>query len=518
MIVYLVGMPGAGKSVVGKELAGRLGVPFVDLDTEIERPAGKPVSEIFAEVGEAGFRAMEAAALTGASAQDPGVVACGGGVVLEPANRITLRNTGIAVFLDVPLAQLQARVRPAADRPLIRSQGDMERLLAEREPLYREFAAHVVEGSGTPARGRGGHRRGAALVRVTVEVPGHPYDVVVGSGVLAHAGEHLPDLPGARRAFVLADANVAGRYYEPLAAGLGAGGLEAVLLTVPPGEGAKTLAVYETLLHQLATQEAHRDDPVVALGGGATGDLAGFVASTYMRGVPFVQVPTTLTAQVDAAIGGKTAVNLPEGKNLVGTFAQPRAVLADVDALATLSDRDYRSGLAEVAKYALTLDLDLLAQLESDPGPVLARDADALESLVARCAAAKAATVARDERDTGARLILNYGHTLGHALERLDGFAGRSHGEAIAMGMMFAARLSELRGLAEPGLSGRTARLLRSLGLEPEGPLPAAAETIDTFRLDKKFREGARFVLLQDVGKPVVVENIPESQLLRGPR
>lgn len=150
MIVYLVGMPGAGKSVVGKELAGRLGVPFVDLDTEIERAAGKPVSEIFAEVGEAGFRAMEAAALTGASAKDPGVVACGGGVVLEPANRITLRNTGIAVFLDVPLAQLQARVRPAADRPLIRSQGDMERLLAEREPLYREFAAHVVEGSGTP--------------------------------------------------------------------------------------------------------------------------------------------------------------------------------------------------------------------------------------------------------------------------------------------------------------------------------------------------------------------------------
>jgi 3-dehydroquinate synthase len=351
------------------------------------------------------------------------------------------------------------------------------------------------------------------LVRVTVPVPGHPYDVVVGSGVLARAGEYLPDLPGARKAFVLADANVAGRYYEPLAAGLGAGGLEAVLLTVPAGEGAKTLAVYETLLHQLAMQEAHRDDPVVALGGGATGDLAGFVASTYMRGVPFIQAPTTLTAQVDAAIGGKTGVNLPEGKNLVGTFTQPRVVLADVETLASLSDRDYRAGLAEVAKYALTLDLDLLSQLESDPGPVLAREADALESLVVRCAAAKADTVARDERDAGARLILNYGHTLGHALERLDAFAGRSHGEAVAVGMMFAARLSEARGLAEPGLSGRTARLLRSLGLEPGGFLPEAGDAIDAFRLDKKFRDGARFVLLQDVGKPVVVENIPESQL-----
>jgi 3-dehydroquinate synthase len=351
------------------------------------------------------------------------------------------------------------------------------------------------------------------LVRVTVPVPGRQYDVVVGSGVLARAGEHLPALIGARKAFVLADANVAGWYHEPLAAGIGAIGLEVVLLTVPAGEGAKTLQVYETMLHQLAMQEAHRDDPVVALGGGATGDLAGFVASTYMRGVPFIQVPTTLTAQVDAAIGGKTAVNLPEGKNLVGTFNQPVVVLADVDVLATLPDRDYRSGLAEVAKYALTLDLDLLSQLETDPGPVLAREVEALGSLVARCAAAKAATVARDERDADARLILNYGHTLGHALERLEAFAGRSHGEAIAVGMMFAARLSELRGLAEQGLSGRTARLLRSLGLEPEGPLPAVDETLDAFRLDKKYRDGARFVLLEDVGKPVVVADIPETQL-----
>ena len=151
MIVYLVGMPGAGKSVVGKELAGSLGVPFLDLDTEIERRAAKPVPEIFTDVGEAGFRALEAAALTRASTQDPGVVACGGGVVLEPANRITLRNTGIVVFLDVPLARLHERVRPAAERPLIHSASDIERLLKEREPLYREFAAHVVDGSGSPA-------------------------------------------------------------------------------------------------------------------------------------------------------------------------------------------------------------------------------------------------------------------------------------------------------------------------------------------------------------------------------
>ncbi len=217
-------------------------------------------------------------------------------------------------------------------------------------------------------------------------------------------------------------------------------------LPVPAGEEAKTLQVYEALLHQLATQEAHRDDLVVALGGGAVGDVAGFVASTYMRGVPFVQVPTTLLAQVDAAIGGKTAVNLPEGKNLAGTFFQPRVVIADVGTLATLPERDFRSGLAEVAKYGLTLDAELLELLERDPAPVVARDPATLEWIVTRCVAAKASTVAEDEHDSGRRLILNYGHTIGHALERLEAFAGRSHGEAVAVGMMFAARLAEARG------------------------------------------------------------------------
>jgi 3-dehydroquinate synthase len=351
------------------------------------------------------------------------------------------------------------------------------------------------------------------LVRVTVSIPGRPYDVVVGSGILAEAASFLPPLPAARSAFVVADSEAASRYYEPLAAGLGAGGLEPVLLTVPAGESAKSLQVFATLLHQLATQEAHRDDLVVALGGGATGDLAGFVASTYMRGLPFVQVPTTLTAQVDAAIGGKTAVNLPEGKNLVGTFHQPRAVLADVGTLATLPDRDYRSGLAEVAKYALTLDTALLAQLEADPGPVLARDPGALEALVARCAAAKAASVAADERDTGARLILNYGHTLGHALEGLDAFEGRSHGEAIAVGMVFAARLSEERGLCPPGIAARTLRLLSSLGLGVDGSLPPVDDILSAFRLDKKYLGGVRFVLLEDVGNPVIVEGIPQEEL-----
>jgi 3-dehydroquinate synthase len=351
------------------------------------------------------------------------------------------------------------------------------------------------------------------LVRVTVPMPGRPYDVTIGTDVIATAADHLPALSEAGQAFVVADRSVADAWFAPLAASLARRALQTVLLAVPSGEDAKTLQVHQTLLHQLASRSAHRDDLVVALGGGATGDVAGFLAATYMRGVPFVQVPTTLTAQVDAAVGGKTAVNLPEGKNLVGVFHQPVAVLADVGALASLADRDYRSGLAEVAKYGLTMDLELLSLLESDPAPVLAREPGPLEDLVARCVRAKAGAVCEDERDTGRRLILNYGHTLGHALERLDAFGGRTHGEAVAIGMVFAARLGERLGRSADGLTGRTVRLLASLGLETGGAMPPVAAIMSAFTLDKKYRGGVRFVLLEEVGRPVVVEDVPAATI-----
>jgi 3-dehydroquinate synthase len=348
------------------------------------------------------------------------------------------------------------------------------------------------------------------MERVSVPLPGRTYDVSIGPDLLGRAAELLPDLPGAERAFVVADPTVAERYLAPLGDGLAPRGLGLVHLGVPEGEAAKTPQVMTVLQRQLATQEAHRDDPVFALGGGAVGDLAGFVAATYMRGVPFVQVPTTLTAQVDAAIGGKTGLNLPEGKNLVGAFHQPIAVVADVRTLATLPEREFRSGLAEVAKYAFTLDLELLELLEADPTPLLARDPDALEKVVARCARAKAAVVAADERDAGRRLVLNYGHTLGHALERLDAFAGRTHGEAIAAGMAFAARLSEALGRAPAGLAARHVRVLSALGLETDGALPPVEDVLAAMRLDKKYRAGLRLVLLEDVGRPFVEEAVPE--------
>jgi 3-dehydroquinate synthase len=352
------------------------------------------------------------------------------------------------------------------------------------------------------------------MVRVTVDVSGASYDVVVGRGVLRRVDEALPPLPRAEKAFVVADADVAGRYLGPLEEALARRGLQTVHLGVPAGEEAKSLETASALHRQLAIQEAHRDDLAVALGGGAVGDLAGFVAATYMRGISVLQVPTTLTAQVDAAIGGKTAVNLPQGKNLVGAFHQPLAVVADVDTLATVAERDFRSGLAEVAKYGLTLDLDLLAMLEADPSSVLARDPDILERVVTASVQAKVGVVAADERDAGGRLILNYGHTLGHALERLDAYAGRTHGEAVAVGMLFAARLAEATGVSEPGLAGRHVRLLKALGLDPSGPIPATDRVLPAMRMDKKYAAGPRFVLLQDVGRPIVAEDVAEETVV----
>jgi 3-dehydroquinate synthase len=349
------------------------------------------------------------------------------------------------------------------------------------------------------------------VITVPVRAGERRYDVSIGSGLIERVGELLPDLPRARRAFAVSDPVAADLYGESLAAALAARGWASVPLRVPQGEEAKTLQVTEMLYRQLAAQEAHREDVVLGLGGGAAGDLAGFVGATYMRGLHVVQVPTTLTAQVDAAIGGKTAVNLPEGKNLVGAFHQPDAVIADVGTLATLGERDLRSGLAEVAKYGLTLDPEILPILEERAEPIWSRDPDVLEDLVARCVRCKASVVEADERDTGRRLLLNYGHTLAHALERLEAYAGRSHGEAVAVGMVFAARLSEALGIAGPELVQRHLRIVGMLGLEPEGGLPGVDAILGAFRLDKKYSGGVRFVLLEDVGTPRVVEDVPEA-------
>lgn len=347
-----------------------------------------------------------------------------------------------------------------------------------------------------------------------MNAPGGSYDVLVGRGLLGGA-EHLPALPGAEKAFVVADASVAAIYGDAAARAMAGAGLSALPLTVGVGEITKSLETAQVLFQQLAVQECHRDDVIVALGGGVVGDLAGFVAATYMRGIAFLQMPTTLLAQVDASIGGKVGVNLPRGKNLVGAFHQPRRVIADVDTLATLPEREFRSGLAEVAKYGLAVDPSILHTIETRLGDIVQRDPDVLEDLVARCAAAKAEIVSEDERDHGRRAILNYGHTLGHALEGLAAYRGRSHGEAVAVGMVFAARLAVDLGLADASLLSDHLRTLASLGLPHGAEGVDPEQVLEVMRMDKKYRQGLRFVLLEGIGKPRLVEDVSERDVTR---
>ena len=342
--------------------------------------------------------------------------------------------------------------------------------------------------------------------RIAVALPGQPYDVLVGPGLLDDLAAHVPVPAGASRAAVVTVSPVETLYGERVLAGLQALDLDAHPIVVPDGEGAKTLETLDAVYHRLAAIPLGRSDVVVALGGGVAGDLAGFAAATWNRGVAVVQLPTTLLAQVDAAIGGKTGVNLPEGKNLVGAFHQPSVVVADTATLATLPPRERIAGLGEAVKYGFIADPAILDLLEGRPADAVAGDIDVMTELVQRGVTVKARIVAADEREAGERALLNYGHTFGHAIEAATGYGTYRHGEAVALGMVAAARLGERLGVSEDGLADRTVALLDALGLPTSGVRVDPSLLWSLMTRDKKARAGVRFVLCQRPGHAVVVD------------
>ena len=372
-----------------------------------------------------------------------------------------------------------------------------------------------------PAGGRSGAlapdgARAVPPARVEVRAGGDGYPVLIGTGLVDRLDELLPPFPGAEAAAVVSTRPVAA-VARRVGRALGRRGLAVHRLEVPAGEEAKRLAVVAGLYDRLAAVPTRRADPVVAVGGGATTDLAGFAAATWLRGVPLVNVPTTVLGMVDAAVGGKTGVDLDAGKNLVGAFHQPVAVVADLDTLAGLPTAEVRSGLAEVAKAGLTGDPALAEALARSAGPAVAADPDALAPLVEGAVRVKAAVVGADEREDAAdgpgRLVLNYGHTLGHALERLAGYRGLRHGEAVALGMVFAARVAEAVGLARPGLAAGHVELLAALGLPVGGVRLDPDQVLAAMATDKKHRGGLRLVLLRAPGQPQVVP-APDRRVL----
>ncbi len=490
--VVLVGMMGAGKSSVGPILARRLGWRFVDADDEIEAAAGLSIAALFAERGEPAFREVERDVLAQLLARDePLVVGSGGGVVLHPDNRRALSERATTVWLDAEVEVLLARVGADSARPLLA--GDpgaaLVALQADRRLLYEEVAGlrldtadvtpeQVAERIAVALRPAG---EVGPLASVVVDLGERSYPVVVGPGAAGVLEGLLP--PGTRRVAVVTQADIP-VIVDP--------GVEHKVFLIDGGEATKSLATIEALCRAFAAWGMSRADAIVAVGGGVVTDTAGFAAAVYHRGIPVVHVSTTLLGQIDAAIGGKTGVNLPEGKNLVGAFWQPAAVLCDTDHLATLPSREYRAGLGELAKYHFLGGGDL--------------DRLALPARVARAVALKAAVVSGDEREGGHRATLNYGHTLAHALEIAGSFDLR-HGEAVAIGLVFAAEVAHAMGRIGAARVAEHRRVVAAYGLP--SLLPAGADPDELVALmgrDKKALHGLTFVLDGPAGVEVVTD------------
>ncbi len=352
------------------------------------------------------------------------------------------------------------------------------------------------------------------VTTVPVALGERSYDIRIGADLLRDTVSCLQSLKLGQRGAIITDETVAPLYGKRLREWLEAGGFKLQLCTVPAGEKSKSLDQVAALYDKLLDAGLDRKSFIVALGGGVVGDLAGYVAATYLRGIPFVQIPTTLLAQVDSSVGGKVGVNLPRGKNLVGAFYQPRLVLVDTRTLETLPIREYRAGLAEVIKYGIIWDAALFSQLETEADRMLKRDLSLLEGIIARCCAIKAEVVSRDEREDGLRAILNFGHTIGHAIEAVTEYGRYLHGEAIAVGMVQAARLSQRRARLDAADVDRIRKILEKYGFDVSCKSFGANDLLPVMKRDKKSLAGKmRFVLARRIGEVFVTDEVTESDV-----
>lgn len=539
--IVLVGLMGCGKSSIGKRLAARLGLPFVDADEEIERAAAKSINEIFEDHGEAHFRDGERRVIARLLTGGPQILATGGGAFMHAETRRRILDTAVSIWLRADLAVLMRRVSKRDTRPLLRHgnpEATMRNLIDTRYPVYAEADLTVesreephdvivteiisrlvkmpmpdsqptppIETSVHPSR------------HVAVDLAERSYDVLIGAGLLTQAGALIKTRLGPVKCAIVTDENVARHHLAALESSLKAEGLHAGSIVLAPGEVTKSFRELGPLCERLLELGLERGDVIIPFGGGVVGDLAGFAAGILRRGIRFVQIPTSLLAQVDSSVGGKTGINTRQGKNLIGVFHQPSLVISDTDVLSTLPPREMRAGYAEVAKYGLLGDAQFFAWLESHWPAVFGNNGGPLTDAIETSVKAKAAIVARDETETGDRALLNLGHTFGHALEAWTGYSDRLlHGEGVAIGMCLAFRLSEQLGFAPNGSADRVARHLSAVGLPTRiGDIPgASADPDELMRLmaqDKKVRHGQMtFILVRDIGQAFVTRDVaPET-------
>lgn len=556
--IVLVGLMGSGKTSTGRRLAQRLGLEFVDADAEIEAAAGMTITDIFAQHGETYFRDGERRVVARLLGEGPRVLATGGGAFMNEETRARIAVSGVSIWLKADLDVLWRRVRKRTHRPLLHGadpEQTLRTLLEQRYPVYGRADITVISRDGPqeaavdeaiealefflrfspepPPLSDHGRlnllhgQRGAGLqpfppqARVSVELGARGYEILIGPGLIAQAASHLRHIAPQAACAIVTDETVAQLHLPALKRALDEACVRHSAVIVPPGEGSKSFTEYASLCNALIGAKLERGDVIFALGGGVVGDLAGFAAATIRRGMRFIQVPTTLLAMVDSSVGGKTGINSPHGKNLIGAFHQPSLVLADTAALDTLPLREFRAGYAEVVKYGLLGDAKFFAWLEAHWRAIFGGGSERVHAIAASCKA-KAAIVARDEYEEGDRALLNLGHTFGHALERLTGYDGARlvHGEAVSIGMALAFHFSARRGLCSQEDPVRIEAHLHDIGLPARlASIPdlnvSAEEIIEAMYQDKKVKRGAlTFILARAIGDCFIAQTVEASEIL----
>jgi 3-dehydroquinate synthase len=530
---------GAGKTTIGRILARKLGLRFIDSDHEIEARTGASIPWIFEIEGEESFRRREAEVIRELSAQQGVVLATGGGAILNPDSRALLAARGTVVYLRASVNSILVRTAHDKNRPLLQTadpRKKLEELMAQREPLYQEMA-HIVIDTGRPNVQSMVHTilnqldalacqaapncvtqaqpsmTEQTTILLNVELGERSYPISIGPSLLAD-GALLARHVAGNKVAIVTNTTVAPLYLATVRDALLAHGKQVIEIILPDGEEYKTWASLMQVFDALLAAKADRKTTLLALGGGVIGDLTGYAAASYMRGIDFIQVPTTLLSQVDSSVGGKTGINHPLGKNMIGAFYQPRVVIADTATLETLPDRELSAGLAEVIKHGAIIDVQFFDWIEANIGLLMARDKGALAYAIARSCEIKADVVRQDEREGGLRAILNFGHTFGHAIEAGLGYGAWLHGEAVGCGMVMAADLSQRMGLVDASTVARVRQLVAAAGLPTVAPDLGTERWLELMEVDKKNEGGAiKFILLKPLGKPSI-SNAPQELLL----